>query len=69
MTFFINRCIKTYEVFFKYSDQRYKQVKTNHIPFMYQQLKHTLPGCFKIRSKDVFSRFSQLSDEICFDTI
>lgn len=66
--FYYARCIKTYEIFFKYSDNEgYQQIETKHIPFLYHQLKHTIPGCFKIRSRDIFDRVSEFSDELCYN--
>ncbi|CRL01954.1 CLUMA_CG015068, isoform A [Clunio marinus] len=67
-SFYKERCLKTYEIFFKYLiDDDYKQIETRHIPFLNHQLKHTIPGCFKIRSRDIFDRVSKLSTKICFN--
>ena len=65
--FYKSRCIKTYEIFFKYSNENYHKIETNHIPFLYHQLQHTTPGCFKVRSKDMFGRFSKLSKKLCYN--
>lgn len=61
------RCIKTYEIFFKYSTDTYHQIETGHLPFLYHQFKHTIPGCFKVRATDIFGRPGSLSNEICYD--
>ncbi|CAO1383924.1 unnamed protein product [Diamesa hyperborea] len=66
-SFYKKRCIKTYEIFFKYSQENYHKIETNHIPFLYHQLHHTIPGCFKVRSKDILGRFSKLSKKLCYN--
>ena len=65
-SFYKKRCIKTYEIFFKYSQENYHKIETNHIPFLYHQFHHTIPGCFKVRSKDILGRFSKLSKKLCY---
>ncbi|KAG5682536.1 hypothetical protein PVAND_011883 [Polypedilum vanderplanki] len=62
------RCIKTYELFFKYEDD-YQQIETKNIPFLYYQLRHSIPGCFKVRSLDINHQYSDFSKETCFNTI
>ncbi|CAG9806028.1 unnamed protein product [Chironomus riparius] len=59
------RCTKTYEIYFKYGSHPYKLLSLGHIPFLYHQFKHTIPGCFKVLSKDFFNRVSKLSKEVC----
>lgn len=61
-------CIKSFEIFFKYSgDDDFIQLETPHIPFLYHQLRHTIPGCFKIRSRNIFNDVSEFSEQQCID--
>jgi L-iduronidase len=65
--FYKSRCIKTYEIFFRYNNGEFHKVETSHISNMFCQLKHSIPGCFKIRSVDITGRASKFSDEICYE--
>lgn len=63
--FSFQRCTKSYEIYFKYGNDSYKLLSFGHIPFLYHQFKHTIPGCFKVLSKDFFNRNSQFSKRLC----
>lgn len=61
-------CVKTFEIFFKYTENDdFFQLETPHIPFLFHQLRHTIPGCFKIRSRDMFDELSDFSEPKCID--
>lgn len=64
-SFNFQRCLKTYEIYFKNGSDPYKQLPLGHIPFLYHQFRHTISGCFKVSSKDFFNRVSKFSKEIC----
>lgn len=65
--FYKCRCIRTYEIYFSYNAKEFLKIETNHISNMFYQLKHTIPGCYKIRSIDMTGRVSQFSNAICYE--
>lgn len=59
-------CVKSFEIFFKYAEgEDFKQLETPHIPFLHHQLHHKIPGCFKVRSRNMFNEVSEFSKQKC----